>query len=252
MRKIFIGGNWKCNNNLQKSLDLVKNVYNKISYDPAKVEVLISPISLHLSEVRGVLANNVILSAQNVSRTETGAYTGEIAPSQLKDFGIHWSIIGHSERRELFGDCNQTVADKTGLALDQGLSVVLCVGEKKEERETGKTEAVLTEQLEPVWEKVGDRWDKVVIAYEPVWAIGTGLVASPEQAQDTHAFIRKLTAQKASQQVADKVRILYGGSVKSSNCEGLIKLEDIDGFLVGGASLSDDIKDIVEKSQAAL
>lgn len=175
-----------------------------------------------------------------------------IRASQLADFGINWTLTGHSERRTYYGETSEIVAEKTQIALDNNVNVVLCIGEQKSDRESGNTNNIITEQMAPVWERVGDRWDHVVIAYEPVWAIGTGLVATPEQAQDTHKFIRGLVQEKAGETVAKSIRIIYGGSVKGSNCEGLITHPDIDGFLVGGASLNEDFISIVHNSQATV
>lgn len=250
LRKIFIGGNWKCNNTLAQSQALVQDVINKIQFDPAKVEVLVSPTFLHIPKVSKLLENkNVLVSSQNISQYGFGAYTGETSLQHLQDFGVHWTLLGHSERRTLFHEDDELIAKKTAFALKNNISVVLCIGEQLKERESNKTLEVVETQLKAVLEKVEDKglWNKVVIAYEPVWAIGTGKVATPQQAQDVHAFIRKWLHEQLGKQFSESVRIIYGGSVNEKNCEELIEQEDIDGFLIGGASLKKEFKDIVEK-----
>jgi len=176
------------------------------------------------------------VAAQNVFDKPNGAFTGEISVSQLKDSGINWSILGHSERRTILGESDEVVASKTKVATEGGVSVIWCCGESLEEREAGKTVDVVERQLAAVSAKIGD-WKNVVIAYEPIWAIGTGKVATTQQAQDVHAAIRKWLKANVSDKVAEETRILYGGSVNGKNCKELAKQEDIDGFLVGGASL---------------
>ena len=187
------------------------------------------------------------VAAQDVSQYGRGAYTGNITADQLTDANIKWTLTGHSERRTLFGETDQDVALKTKVAVENGLNVMLCIGEQLEERESGKTGEVNARQLQAVVEELTEgQWGNVVIAYEPVWAIGTGKVATPEQAQDTHAEIRDWLAENVSPAVAGATRILYGGSVNGGNCADLITNRDIDGFLVGGASLKPEFKDIIE------
>ena len=187
------------------------------------------------------------VAAQDVSQYGRGAYTGNITADQLTDANIKWTLTGHSERRSLFGETDQDVALKTKVAVENGLNVMLCIGEQLEERESGKTGEVNARQLQAVVEELTEgQWGNVVIAYEPVWAIGTGKVATPEQAQDTHAEIRDWLAENVSPAVAGATRILYGGSVNGGNCADLITNRDIDGFLVGGASLKPEFKDIIE------
>jgi len=189
----------------------------------------------------------VHVAAQDVSQYGRGAYTGNITADQLTDANIKWTLTGHSERRSLFGETDQDVALKTKVAVENGLNVMLCIGEQLEERESGKTGEVNARQLQAVVEELTEgQWGNVVIAYEPVWAIGTGKVATPEQAQDTHAEIRDWLAENVSPAVAGATRILYGGSVNGGNCADLITNRDIDGFLVGGASLKPEFKDIIE------
>lgn len=200
---------------------------------------MIAPPALFLQLASSELKkDNVAVSAQNVYDKPNGAYTGEISVAQLKDSGIHWTILGHSERRTLLGESDEVVASKTKFAIDGGVSVIWCCGESLEEREGGNTIAVIERQLAALAAKVsGDDWKKIVIAYEPIWAIGTGKVATVQQAQEVHEAIRKWLRANVSEAVADETRILYGGSVNGKNCKDLAKEKDIDGFLVGGASL---------------
>ncbi|KRW98733.1 Triosephosphate isomerase [Pseudocohnilembus persalinus] len=245
VRRLFVGGNWKCNNTYQQTKDIVNNVYNKLTFDTCKVQVIAAPVFLHIPYVKEQLTTPVEVAAQNTSLTQYGAYTGEIAPNHVKDFGIHWTILGHSERRSYYGEDSQIVAKKTKLALDTGLHVIACVGESLQDRESGQTNKVVESQLAPLKEILSEQqWKNVVVAYEPVWAIGTGKVASPEQAQEVHEFIRSYLG-KISKQVANETRIIYGGSVSEKNSDDLIQKKDIDGFLVGGAALKPGFIDIV-------
>jgi triosephosphate isomerase len=199
---------------------------------------VVAPTFLHLDYVLRTLDKSYKVSAQNCSATGPGAYTGEIAASQLKDFGIPWVILGHSERRQLYHTTDEAVAKQTAIALKSGLSVIACVGETLEERKANKTWSVIEKQLNAIAAVVGSAdWEKVVIAYEPVWAIGTGETATPQQAQEVHKQIRGWLDKKAGKDVSSKLRLIYGGSVKGSNADELFAQPDIDGFLVGGASL---------------
>jgi triosephosphate isomerase len=211
---------------------------------------VIAPPALYLQLAADELKkDNVEVSAQNVYDKPNGAYTGEISVAQLKDSGIHWTILGHSERRTILGETDEVVASKTKFAVDGGVSVVWCCGESLEEREAGNTISVIERQLAALSAKIsGDDWKKIVIAYEPIWAIGTGKVASVQQAQEVHAAIRKWLKAKVSDAVADQTRILYGGSVNGKNCKDLAKEADIDGFLVGGASLKPEFVDIINSN----
>lgn len=187
---------------------------------------------------------NAKVAAQNCYKVSKGAFTGEVSPAMLKDNGIEWVILGHSERRNVFGENDQLIAEKVGHALNEGLSVIACIGEKIEEREAGKTLDVVYAQMEAIKPQVSD-WSRVVVAYEPVWAIGTGKVATPAQAQEVHAALRKWLTENVSGDVANATRIIYGGSVTGSNCAELAKEGDIDGFLVGGASLKPEFITII-------
>lgn len=203
---------------------------------PSDVEVVIAPPFLYLDQVKKSIKADYKLSAQNCWIGKGGAFTGEIAAEMLADMDIPWVILGHSERRALCGETNQIVGTKVAYALSQGIKVIACIGETLPQRESGQMFSILEGQLQQIANNVDD-WTKVVIAYEPVWAIGTGVVATPEQAEEVHAWVRQWVGKTVSPAVADKIRILYGGSVNDGNCAELAELEDVDGFLVGGASL---------------
>ena len=244
-RKYIIGGNWKCNGSVEKNRTLINDVINKLEFDSEKVEVIVAPVSLHIAMAKVMLQDNVKVSAQNISQYGAGAYTGEIAAEQLVDFGVEWTLIGHSERRTLFGEDNAVVAKKVTNSQEAGLNTILCIGETLDQREAEKTNDVLKEQLDAVKEAIKD-WSKIVLAYEPVWAIGTGKVATPEQAQETQAYIRSWLTENVSEEVSAATRIMYGGSVNDKNCKDLIGNPDVDGFLVGGASLKPAFHTIVQ------
>uniref|UniRef100_K3W7B4 Triosephosphate isomerase n=1 Tax=Globisporangium ultimum (strain ATCC 200006 / CBS 805.95 / DAOM BR144) TaxID=431595 RepID=K3W7B4_GLOUD len=249
IRKYVIGGNWKCNGTKQSVRELV-DVLNTAEIDTEQVDVIVAPTALHLELTQGLIQKNIAVCAQNVSLTGTGAYTGEIAAEQLIDFGLSWTLTGHSERRAYYGETDEIVAKKTKRALDLGLSVIFCIGESLEERQAEKTLDVITRQTQALADLISEKdWDRVVIAYEPVWAIGTGVVASPAQAQEAHKNLRHWLATSVSGDVAQKVRIIYGGSVNGKNCAELIGLHDVDGFLVGGASLKPEFLTIIQSAQ---
>jgi len=247
MRRVLIGGNWKSNGDLNFIKSHMNAVVNNIKFDANKCEVVIAPTTLHLGLVRSHLdkATNIQICSQNVSAYPDGAYTGEVSARQLKDDQYLWTLIGHSERRQFFGESNDVVAKKTKISLDNGLNVIACIGEKLEERESNRTMEVCLSQMEAIAKSTSD-WSRVVIAYEPVWAIGTGKTASLEQAQEVHQELRNWLSKSVSKEVADSVRIIYGGSVTEQNAGSLISQPDIDGFLVGGASLKAGFKTIVE------
>jgi len=255
-RKPIVGGNWKCNPDSVSKLDeLIKNIND---CDTSGCDVYVCPSPLHVLYCSDKFANGAMVTPQNCNFKGCGAFTGEMAVEQMKDMGLTNVLMGHSERRGEFGifpmDDNSTLATKLKYALDGGLKVVFCIGEPLSIREKG-LEAVLAEmdvQLTQIYGILDPQ--KVVIAYEPVWAIGTGVTASPQDAQDTHAGIRKLISQKASPEIADAVRIQYGGSANAKNAPELSAMPDIDGFLVGGASLKPEFKEIVaaiSKAKAA-
>jgi triosephosphate isomerase len=249
MRGYLVAGNWKMNGSTAANKALVDGI---IAGAPASdsVELLVCPPFPYLSAVAEQLAGSAVaLGAQNVSQFESGAYTGETAGSMLRESGCKYVIVGHSERRALMGETSEIVAAKFGAALEAGLEPILCVGETLAHREAGQTETVIDEQLGAVLNLIGvDAFVNAVIAYEPVWAIGTGMTASPEQAQDVHRHIRASLAAR-SEVVAEGVKILYGGSVKGDNAAGLFSKPDIDGGLIGGASLKS--ADFLAIAQAA-
>jgi triosephosphate isomerase (TIM) len=248
-RRYLIGGNWKCNGTLASNIERIK-VFNEAGAIPANVDVVICVPFVHIPMVLSSLRADIEVGGQNCGNNAAcGAYTGEIGAHQLKDIGCTWVIIGHSERREGFGmpgEPSELCAQKTKIAIDAGLNVMFCVGEKKEEREGGITMKVCASQLEPLQKCLQPSdWGSVAIAYEPVWAIGTGLTATPEMAQETHAEIRKWVAENVSPEVAKAVRIQYGGSMKGGNAKDLLCQPDIDGGLIGGASLEADFFNVI-------
>ena len=204
-------------------------------------------IVFHLPLCHGLAdASKCKVAAENVHTVAKGAFTGEISADMVCDLGLSWVILGHSERRHVFGESDETIGKKVAYALSKGLNVIACIGEKLDEREAGNTFKVNEDQMKSIIANVAaDQWDKVVIAYEPVWAIGTGVTASPEQAQEVHAHLRQWLVGVVSQEVSDNLRILYGGSVNAKNCRDLAKKEDVDGFLVGGASLKPEFSEII-------
>ncbi|KAL9052001.1 MAG: hypothetical protein Q9162_005666 [Coniocarpon cinnabarinum] len=240
-RQFFVGGNFKMNGSVSQIKDIITNL-NSAKCD-SNTEVVISPPALYLLLAREHLRPGIEVAAQNVFDKPNGAYTGEISTSQLKDSKITWTIIGHSERRQLMHESDEFIASKVKAAVDGGLSALFCCGETLEQREKNETINVVTHQLQAVANKIND-WTNVVIAYEPVWAIGTGKVATTEQAQEVHAAIRSWLS-KISKAAEDNTRIIYGGSVSEKNCNDLAKEKDIDGFLVGGASLKPAFIDII-------
>lgn len=238
-RKFLVGGNWKMNG----SKALVSTLVSALNSGKwsENVQVVIAPPAPYLDSVQSALTRqDVGVAAQNIYLEASGAFTGETSFEMLKDLGIQWTILGHSERREIFKEADDLIAKKTVAAIQNGgLQVIFCIGEKLQEREANQTTQVCFRQLKALVDAglTQEQWKNVVIAYEPVWAIGTGKVATPDQAQEVHAAIRAWLKDNVSQTVADETRILYGGSVNAKNCGDLQKEQDIDGFLVGGASL---------------
>lgn len=244
-RRFVVGGNLKANGTVEK-IDALVDSLNKMSFPGAAVvEVVMSPPFLYLPHLKEKLRPEFKVAAQDVWIKGDGAYTGEITANMLKDFGIPYTITGHSERRTLCGETSQIVADKTEYAISLGLDVIVCIGETLDEREAGNTMDVVAAQLAPLKGFSAAQWEKIVLAYEPVWAIGTGKTASPAQAQEVHAFIRKWLADNVSAEVSAMVPIQYGGSVTGANCEELAQQPDIDGFLVGGASWKPEFEKII-------
>ncbi len=240
MRLTLIAGNWKMNMTNLQAVGLAKTLVNEVG-EVNKPRILICPPFTALSEVHAEIKGSAIyLGAQNIYPKESGAYTGEISASMLLTTGVSYIILGHSERREYFSETDSMVNEKVRLALSAGLIPIACVGEKLEDRESGNTEEVVGRQIDGSLDGLTeDEMRKTVVAYEPVWAIGTGKTATPEMAQEVHRFIRKKIADKFGN-VAEEITILYGGSMKGDNAAGLVGQPDIDGGLIGGASLKAD------------
>ena len=241
MRKKIVAGNWKMNKTLPEAVELTEKIIDLSFTDtPKDVTLIIAPPFVYLTRLSVMLAEHgrIYASAQNCASAASGAYTGEVAASMIASTGAEYVIIGHSERRSYYAEDDATLAKKVDLALDAGLKVIFCCGEQKQERESGNEESVVSAQIEKALFHLSEEALKnVVIAYEPVWAIGTGLTATPEQAQNMHAYIRKIVAEKYSDELAESTSILYGGSCNDSNAAELFAKEDIDGGLIGGASL---------------
>jgi triosephosphate isomerase len=242
MRRKIIAGNWKMNNDLKETQNLITKLTSGLSGESINCEVIICPPFTSLSEAYSLIKDTKIrLGAQNMYSESSGAFTGEVSAEMLKSVGCEYVILGHSERRNIFGESNLVINKKLKKALNSGLKPIFCVGELLEERETGITEKVIANQVvEGLNDITLDEMGKIIIAYEPVWAIGTGKTATPEQAQDVHEFIRGIIKEKYNVSVSENVIIQYGGSVKPDNAKDLLSRKDIDGALVGGACLKAD------------
>ncbi|PRY96030.1 triose-phosphate isomerase [Marinilabilia salmonicolor] len=248
MRQNIVAGNWKMNKNLQEGVELAKELQNILSANKPNCRVVIGTPFIHLTEVCKTVDQDLIgVSAQNCADQESGAYTGEVSAEMVKSTGARYVILGHSERRAYYGEDNAILKTKTDLALKNELTPIFCIGEVLEEREADKHFEVVKSQIEEaLFHLSADDFKKIVLAYEPVWAIGTGKTASPDQAQEMHAFIRKTLADKYGKEVADETSILYGGSCKPSNAKELFANPDVDGGLIGGASLkAEDFQGII-------
>lgn len=241
MRKKLIAGNWKMYKTVQESVSTINDLKLKV-FDISDKEIVICPVFTSLKSVcDAAKGSNIKIGAQDLFWEDKGAFTGEISAPMIKDAGCTHVIIGHSERRQFFHETNETVSKKTLAALKHGLTPIVCIGEKLDERESGKTFSVCEKQIREGLSTLSrDQAAKIVIAYEPVWAIGTGKVATPAQAEEVHIYIRKTLVNLFGQEVADGMRILYGGSVKPENTSELMSQQNIDGALVGGASLEAD------------
>jgi triosephosphate isomerase len=236
-----MAGNWKMNKTVGEALDLVRELKASLS-GVQGVEVAVAPPYTALYAVhRELVGSSIHLAAQNLYWEEKGAFTGEVSPLMLKEVGCHYVIIGHSERRQFFGETDETVNRRVKAALSQGLKVIFCIGETLKEREEGKTFAIIERQVTGGLKDIRkEEMRSIVLAYEPVWAIGTGKTATPEQAEEVHRFIRKKLTELYSKEIGEGVRIQYGGSVTPENVKGLMGQGDIDGALVGGASLKSE------------
>jgi len=241
VRRPFIAGNWKMHLTKAESIDLAKALVD-LAPSGASADVAVSPPFVYLDAVAAVVHGTSIgLAAQNLSEKPNGALTGEISAAMLRDLGCRYVIVGHSERRQFLGEIDSLVFEKANAALDAGMTPIVCVGETLEQRRAERTAEVIASQFGGSLAGMdADRIERVVIAYEPVWAIGTGVVATPQQAQDVHADLRKLLTSRYNAAIAGTVRIQYGGSVKPDNAVELLNQTDIDGALVGGASLNAD------------
>ncbi len=238
MRKHYIAGNWKMNMTPSEGAAFARELVKALQGSTTKVMVA-PPFVTIPAVVEAVKGSSIIVAAQNMSDNLSGAFTGEVSALMLKDLGVNTVILGHSERRALYGETDQFINKKVVLALSQGMDVDLCIGETLAERESGKLEEVLTRQVtEGLRSVTAEQMQHITLAYEPVWAIGTGKTATPEDADAAHAFIRSLIAKLYTKGVAEELIIQYGGSVKASNAKALMSKEHIDGALVGGASLS--------------
>ena len=249
MRKKIVAGNWKMNKTLQEGIALAKELNEKLSADKPACDVVICTPYIHLASVAGLIDKNIIgLGAENCADKEKGAYTGEVSAEMVKSTGADYVILGHSERRAYYGETAEILKEKVNLALANGLKVIFCIGEVLEEREAGKQNEVVKAQIEgSLFELTAEQYANIILAYEPVWAIGTGKTATAEQAEEMHAFIRGVIAEKFGAQAAEDTTILYGGSCKPSNAKELFAKPDVDGGLIGGAALkADDFKGIID------
>lgn len=238
MRRPFICGNWKMNLLYEEAINLANNIKNESLFYTDR-DILIAPPFVYLTEIKEYLKNsNVVVSAQNVHWEEKGAFTGEVSPAQLKSCGIFWTIIGHSERRNIFGETDEIINKKVLSSLRIGLNIILCIGESLNDRDLGLTTKVIEKQLKESLKNVAQNdIYKLTIAYEPVWAIGTGRNATPTQIEEAHTFIRELIKTMYGREISDYIRILYGGSVNENNIDEIMNTKNVDGVLVGGASI---------------
>ena len=249
MRKKIVAGNWKMNKTLQEGVALATELKDILAAEKPNCEVIIGTPFIHLATVSELLKDSVIaVSAENCANKESGAYTGEVSAAMVKSTGAEYVILGHSERREYYNETPEILKEKVDLALANGLKVIFCIGESLEQREANQQEAVCKAELQgSVFHLTPEQWKNIVIAYEPIWAIGTGKTATADQAEEIHAYIRSVIAEKYGKEVAAETSILYGGSCKASNAPELFAKPDIDGGLIGGASLKvADFKGIID------
>ena len=250
MRRKIIAGNWKMNKTLREAMDLAKALRVKL-INVNKVDIVLCPTAPNLMAVSEIIKDtNIELGAQNMHWEKSGAFTGEVSSAMLKSVGCSYVILGHSERRQFFGETDEGVNRKINSALSDGLTPIVCVGESLEQRQNGVTEEIVGQQVRGCLADLSEgEVTSLVLAYEPIWAIGTGINATPEQAEEVHSFIRKLLTELYNSSVAESIRIQYGGSVKPDNATILLSQSNIDGALVGGASLSaDSFADIVKSA----
>ncbi len=249
MRQKIVAGNWKMNTTLQEGVQLAKNVNDILAKNAPKCTVILGTPFIHLTEVvKTVDAKNIKVAAENCADKEKGAYTGEVSAAMVKSTGAQYVILGHSERRQYYGETDAILKEKVDLALANGLLPIFCIGEVLEQREANKQNEVVKAQVEnALFHLSAEDFGKIVLAYEPVWAIGTGKTATSAQAEEIHAYIRSVIAAKYGKEVAENTTILYGGSCKASNAKELFAQPDVDGGLIGGASLkAEDFYGIIE------
>ena len=249
MRKKIVAGNWKMNMNLQDGIALANEINEAMKADKPNCEVVVCTPFIHLAKVADVLDQNVVaLGAENCADKASGAYTGEVSAEMVKSTGAQYVILGHSERREYYAETAEVLKEKVQMALANGLKIIFCCGETLEEREANRQNEVVKAELDgSVFNLSAEEWKNIVLAYEPIWAIGTGKTATSDQAEEMLAYIRSIVAEKYGQAVADETSILYGGSCKASNAPELFSKPNIDGGLIGGASLTcADFKGIID------
>tara|TARA_X000000950_G_scaffold287215_1_gene398672 strand:- start:15283 stop:16032 length:750 start_codon:yes stop_codon:yes gene_type:complete len=249
MRKKIVAGNWKMNNNKRETADLIQSL-KSLSFS-SEVRVMIAPAFTHLVQAEEMTQGSRLeVAAQNMNAAESGAFTGEVSASMLQSIGVKKVILGHSERRAYFNESDASLKDKVAMALSYDMEIIFCFGEELAQRKDNTHFDVVKSQLSAaLFELSPSAWSKIILAYEPVWAIGTGETASPEQAQEMHAYIRALIAEQYDQTLADAVSILYGGSVKPANASAIFSQTDVDGGLIGGAALkADDFSAIVQSA----
>ena len=249
MRKKIVAGNWKMNKNLQEGIALATELNDILKADKPNCDVVICTPFIHLASVAGIIDQSVIgLGAENCADKASGAYTGEVSAEMVKSTGAGYVILGHSERRAYYGETAEILKEKINLALANGLKVIFCIGEVLEERESGKQNEVVEAQLAgSLFDLTAEQFANIILAYEPVWAIGTGKTATAEQAEEMYAFIRGVIAGKFGAEAAENVSILYGGSCKPSNAKEIFSKENVDGGLIGGAALkAADFKGIID------
>jgi len=251
MRKKIVAGNWKMNKSWPEAIELAKALASNSASFPPNVQVIVSPPSLYLHVLSEELPQSVALSAQNCSQHDSGAFTGEISAGMLKSMNVQYSIIGHSERRQYYGETNEIIREKIDACLKNGVTPIFCCGEVLSERNAGEHFNTVAAQVkQALFHLSAEQLQQVVIAYEPVWAIGTGVTATNEQAEEMHAFIRGFVSDQYSQVLANSISILYGGSVNAANAAELFACPNVDGGLVGGASLkASDFTTIIQAAQ---
>lgn len=248
-RQFLIVGNWKENHTLAPLIDLIIDVINPSQYS-SSLQVLIAPAMIHIPKAKELLRRDIYVAAQTCSPYSFGAYTGEVSTEMLKDLGVRWVLAGHSERRRIFGETNEITAMKVKRICAVGLHPIICIGELSEDRTEGKSTSVVLAQLQALKDAISD-WESVVLCYEPAWAVGTGVSASPAETQEMCAFIRNWVRDNTGTEAASRIPVIYGGSVNESNCKELILQPDIDGFLVGGASIQPQFRNIMETTSKA-